>query len=101
MYEIEEERSSFERCPHCAERPAMGHHPCPLNLEADGCECCGTCAKLCSDIRGHIILHTPAVYIDHGTGEMEVTYIDNLPPLEGPLGDEDGDDGFGTFGVTA
>ena len=94
-----EEGASFERCPHCAERPAMGHHLCPLNLEADGCECCGPCAKICSDIRGHIALHTPSVYVDYGTGEMEVTYIDDPPPTENPQDDEDDD--FGTYGVTA
>jgi hypothetical protein len=79
----------------------MCHHPCPLNLEADGCECCGVCAKICSDIRGHIALHTPSIYIDTGSGEMEVTYIDDPPPLEMPQDDQDDDDGFGTFGVTA
>jgi hypothetical protein len=94
-----EEGASFERCPNCAERPAMGHHLCPLNLEADGCECCGPCAKICSDIRGHIALHTPSVYVDYGTGEMEVTYIDDPPPLESPQDDEDDD--TGTYGVTA
>ena len=97
MRQIEE--ASFERCPHCGERPAMGHHLCPLNLETDGCECCGACAKICSDIRGHIVLHTPSVYIDDGTGEMLVTYIDDPQPGESPQGD-DGDD-FGTYGVGA
>ena len=77
----------------------MGHHLCPLNLEADGCECCGTCAKVCSDIRGHIVLHTPSVYVDYGTGEMLVTYIDDPQPSESPQDDEDDDSG--TYGVTA
>ena len=34
----QDEGAAFSRCPHCAERPAAGHHLCPLNLEADGCE---------------------------------------------------------------
>jgi hypothetical protein len=45
----EDGRAAFARCPHCAERPAAGHHLCPLNLEADGCECCGACWD-CQDL---------------------------------------------------
>jgi len=94
-----EEGASFERCPHCDERPAAGHHLCPLDLETDGCECCGACSKICSDIRGHIVLHTPSVYVDYGTGEMLVTYVEESQPTETPQGDEG--EYLGGFGQTA
>jgi hypothetical protein len=64
----QDEGAAFARCPHCAERPAAGHHLVPLNLEADGCEYCSACAKICSDIRNHIVLDTPSVFVDYGTG---------------------------------
>jgi len=89
---------TFPRCPHCAERPAAGHHLCPLNLEGDGCECCGVCAKICSDIRNHIVLHTPSIFVDYGMGEMLVTYIDESPE---PDAEDDTGDDAGDFGLSA
>ena len=89
-------KESFPRCPHCSERPAAGHHLCPINLELEGCECCGACAKLCSDIRRHIAEHTPSVFVDRGTGEVEITYFEpEDSEEENPLGrPEWGGDGF-------
>jgi len=92
------EEAAYARCPHCAERPAAGHHLCPLNLEAEGCECCGVCAKICSDIRNHLVLHTPSVFVDYGMGEMMVTYIDDSPE---PGAEDDAEDGAGDFGLSA
>ena len=89
-------KDSFPRCPHCSERPAAGHHPCPIDLELEGCECCGVCARLCSDIRRHIAEHTPSVFVDRGTGEVEITYFEpEDSEEENPLGrPEWGGDGF-------
>ena len=88
-------QDSFPRCPHCGERPAAGHHPCPIDLELEGCECCGACARLCSDIRRHIAEHTPSVFVDRGTGEVEIAYFEpEVSEEENPLGrPEWGDDG--------
>ena len=94
----EDEGAAFARCLHCAERPAAGHHLCPLNLEADGCECCGACAKICSDIRNHIVLHTPSVFVDEGMGEMLITYIDESPA---PGAEDDTGDELGDYGLSA
>ena len=94
----EYEDAAYARCPHCAERPAAGHHLCPLNLEAEACECCGACAKICSDIRNHIVLHTPSVFVDYGMGEMLVTYIDESPA---PGAEDDPGDGAGDYGLSA
>ncbi len=90
-------KDSFPRCPHCSERPAAGHQPCPIDLELEGCECCGACAKLCSDIRRHIEEHTPSVFVDRGTGEVEIVYFEpEVSEEENPLGRPEwsGDDGF-------
>jgi hypothetical protein len=92
---MRDEPAAYPRCPHCEERPAAGHHLCPLNLEADGCECCGPCARLCSDIRAHIVAHTPAVFVDYGAGEMEITYI------EGPETADEADAGDEGYGLSA
>jgi hypothetical protein len=91
-------RGDYPHCPHCNQRPAAGHHPCPIDLELEGCHCCGACAKLCSDIRRHIDEHTPAVFIDRGTGEVEVSYFqfdetDEDDPLRFP--EWGGDGGYG------
>ena len=94
----EYEDAAYARCPHCAERPAAGHHLCPLNLEADGCECCGACAKICSDIRNHIVLHTPSIFVDYGMGEMLVTYIDESPD---PGSEDDAGSDLGDYGRSA
>ena len=91
----EYEDAAFARCPHCAERPAAGHHLCPLNLEAEGCECCGACAKICSDIRNHIVVHTPSIYVDYGMGEMMVTYLDDGPDEDETAEDPGDDIGYG------
>jgi hypothetical protein len=93
-----DEGAAFAECPHCEERPAAGHHLCPLNLEAEGCECCGVCAKICSDIRNHITLHTPSVFVDHGIGEMLVTYVQQWPTAET---EEDAADNLGDHGLSA
>jgi len=88
-------------CPHCAERPPAGHHLCPLNLEADGCTCCGVCAKICSDIQRHIQEHTHHVFVDRGTGEVEINYYEpEENEEENPLG-RPGSDDPGDVGLTA
>lgn len=79
-------------CPHCRGRPRAGHHGCPLNLEADGCECCGPCAKTCADIARHIETHTTHVFIDRGYAEVEISYLESSL-----TGEEDP----GDFGLTA
>ncbi|HEU5002306.1 MAG TPA: hypothetical protein VFW71_05945 [Actinomycetota bacterium] len=88
-------------CPHCHGRPAAAHHPCPLDLEIEGCTCCGACAKTCSDIQRHIETHTTHVFMDRGRGEIEIVYIDSpLPEDEDPLGPLEWEDP-GDFGLSA
>ena len=94
----DDEGAAYARCPHCAERPAAGHHLCPLNLETEGCECCGACAKICSDIRNHIMLHTPSIFVDYGMGEMMVTYLEESPA---PDSEDDAGAEPGDFGLSA
>ncbi len=96
----------FEACTHCNGRPACSPHLCPLNLEADGCTCCGACAKTCADIARHLEVHTPAVFLDAATGEFFISYIQvadadaELLQENGPESDRDDRD-FGGLGQTA
>jgi hypothetical protein len=97
---------AYAVCPHCHERPECAPHLCPLNLEADGCGCCGVCAKTCADSARHLEVHTAALYLDPGTGDLFISYVQvadadkKLP--EGIDLEPDGDDwDFGGFGLSA
>lgn len=91
----DDEGAAFARCPHCEERPSAGHDLRPLNLEVDGCECCGVFAKICSDIRNHITMQTTSVFVDFGMGEMLVTHLEQSP-MSGT--EEDAGNNPGTMG---
>ena len=62
------------RCPHCRERPAAARHRCPLDLETSGCNCCGPCEGTCSDVARHRFALDPTMFVDFGTGEVEIAY---------------------------
>ena len=62
------------RCPHCRERPAAACHRCPLDLETSGCNCCGPCEGTCSDVARHRFALDPTMFVDFGTGEVEIAY---------------------------
>ncbi len=104
--DVEREGDAFEKCSNCNLRPACGPHLCPLNLETEGCTCCGVCARTCAAIAQHIEEHTPAVVVDPRTGELFVTYMkvdDGAEPDSADQPDEGsgGDRDDGGYGLTA